>query len=144
MPALISLYESIQGESEGTRPRYALMPIMKRQREAAGRLRVESHKDYETGHDRARARSLAYHRAIARRLRKSMVEDPRHTLFRWRAQGRIDPRYADEWERVLRQPVPEIRSAIIDESQRGDELRQSSPFAGMLSEPERQQILSVT
>ena len=61
-----------------------------------------------------------------------------------REQGRIDPRYADEWERVLRQPVPEIRRTIVEESQTGDDLRQSSPFAGMLSEPERQQILRGT
>ena len=144
VPALISLYESVQSESEGNRPRYALTPIMTRQRDAAGRLRIGSHEDYEGGHDRARARSLAYHRAIARRLRKPMVEDARHALFRWREQGRIDPRYADEWERVLRRPVPEIRRTIVEQSQTGDDLRQSSPFAGMLSEPERQQILRAT
>jgi hypothetical protein len=144
VPALISLYESVQGESEGNRPRYALTGIMMRQRDAAGRLRIGSHEDYEGGHDRARARSLAYHRAIARRLRKPMVEDARHALFRWRERGRIDPRYADEWERVLRRPVPEIRRTIVEESQTGDDLRQSSPFAGMLSEPERQQILRAT
>jgi hypothetical protein len=89
----------------------------------------------------SRARSLAYHRALAKRLRNPMVDEARHVLFRWRDQGRIDQRYADRWERVLSQPLPEIRQALVDGSQEGDDLRQNSPFAGMLSEPERQRIV---
>lgn len=67
------------------------------------------------GHERVRARSLAYHRAVARRLRKPMVEEARHVLFRWRAQGRIDERYAERWEQLLNQPLREIRRALVDE-----------------------------
>lgn len=143
VPALLDLHEAVESDrAEGSR-RYVLAPTMARQREAARRLRVCDRADnrHRGGHDRTRARSLAYHRAVARRLRKPMVEEARHVLFRWRQQGRIDYRYADRWEQLLDRPVPEIRQALVDETQEGDDLRQNSPFAGMLSEPERRRIL---
>jgi hypothetical protein len=62
-------------------------------------------------------------------------------LFRWRAQERIDERYAERWEQLLSQPLPEIRRALVDESEDYDDLRQTSPFAGFLSEPERRRIV---
>jgi hypothetical protein len=62
-------------------------------------------------------------------------------LFRWREQGRIDECYAERWERLLCEPIPEIRRALVDEGQEAEDLRQSSPFAGILSEPERRRIL---
>ena len=70
-----------------------------------------------------------------------MVQEARHVLYRWREQGRIDERYADRWERLLERPIPEIRRALVDESQEASDLRQSSPFAGQLSEPERRRIV---
>jgi hypothetical protein len=141
VPALLDLYESVEaGRAEGPR-RYVLTATMARQREAARRLRTEGSSHGETPHDRARARSLAYHRAVAQRLRKPMVEEARHVLLRWRRQRRIDERYAYRWEQLLEQPIPEIRRAIVDETSDADDLRQNSPFAGVLSEPERLRIL---
>ncbi len=70
-----------------------------------------------------------------------MVEEARYVLFRWRDQGRIDERYADRWEQLLNHPLSEIRRALVDESQDYDDLRQNSPFAGLLSEPERRRIV---
>lgn len=143
VPALLDLYESVEADRADGDRRYALAPTMVRQRNAALSLDLRRfRRDTErSGHDRASARSLAYHRAIARRLRKPMVEDARHVLFRWRAQGRIDERYGERWEQLLNQPLPEIRSALVDESQEYDDLRQNSPFAGLLSEPERRRIV---
>jgi hypothetical protein len=140
VPALLDLYEAVTADrAEGPR-RYPLTPTMRRNREAARDLRVEPPVRHE-GYDRARARSLAYHQAVARRMRKPMVDEARHVLFRWREQGRIDPRYAERWERVLERPLPEIRRAIVAETEEGDDLRQNSPFPGVLSEPERRRIL---
>jgi hypothetical protein len=143
VPALLDLYEAVQAErAEGPR-RYVLAPTMARRRDAARRLRIdeaESHGE-RGGHDRARARGLAYHRAVARRLSRSRVAEARHVLFRWREQGRIDECYAERWERLLCEPIPEIRRALVDEGQEAEDLRQSSPFAGILSEPERRRIL---
>lgn len=71
-----------------------------------------------------------------------MVDEARHLIWQWRDEGRIDPRYAKRWEKVLSRPIPEIRKTIGEDSQRGRDLRQNSPFAGMLSEPERRKILA--
>jgi hypothetical protein len=139
---LLDLREAVEAERADHPRRYVLTPTMARRRDAAQRLHIEDlHDGGRGGHDRAQARSLAYHRAVARRLRKPMVQEARHVLFRWREQGRIDHRYADRWERLLDRPVPEIRRALVDDSQEADDLRQNSPFAGLLSEPERRRIM---
>lgn len=143
VPALLDLYEAVETERTERPRRYALTGTMARQRDAAQRLRVDGlgNDGERSGHDRARARGLAYHRAVARRLRKPMVVEARHVLFRWRDQGRIDERYAERWKRLLDQPIAEIRRRLMDESPEADDLRQNSPFAGSLSEPERQRIV---
>lgn len=143
VPALIDLYESVEADRANGHRRYALTPTMTRRRDAARRLRL-GHRSGESrrGHDSARVRSLAYHQAVSKRLRKPMVEEARHVLFRWREQGRIDDRYAESWEQILDRPLAEIREALAGDSPDADDLRQNSPFAGVLSEPERQRILS--
>jgi hypothetical protein len=139
---LLDLRESVDADRAAGAGRYALTPTMNRQRDAARRLRVQSKDgDAADGHDQARARGLEVHRAVARRLRRPMVEEARHVLFRWREQGRIDDRYADRWEHLLNRTVPEIRRAIVENSPDADDLRQNSPFAGLLSEPERRRIV---
>jgi hypothetical protein len=143
VPALMDLYESVEADRAGGDRRYVLAPTMVRRRQAAQSLdlqRFQQDAD-RSDHDRARDRSLAYHRAVAGRLRKPMVEEARHVLSRWRDQGRIDERYAEHWERLLNESLPEIRNALVDESQDSDDLRQTSPFAGVLSEPERRRIV---
>jgi hypothetical protein len=92
-------------------------------------------------HRRAELRGLAYHRALARRLRRPMIDQARHVLWTWRDQGKIDPSYADQWEALLDRPLPDIRRVIGEDTQIARDLRQNSPFAGMLSEPERRKIL---
>jgi hypothetical protein len=140
--ALLELRESVDVDRIQRPGRYALAPTMARQRAAAERLRVDDLAGKRRGHDRASARSLAYHRAIARRLRRPMVDEARHVLYRWRQQGRIDERWALRWEEILDRPVPEVRRALVEISPEADDLRQTSPFAGLLSEPERRRILS--
>ena len=103
-----------------------------------GRMRIIG---FDDPHLRNSVRNLAYHRAVARKLRKPMVEEARHVLYRWREGGKINEHYARRWEKVLDQPVPEIRKAIVKESAEADDLRQNSPFAGQLSEAERRRIL---
>jgi hypothetical protein len=144
VPALLDLRESVDADRVDGPRRYALTSTMSRYRTAAERIRVDDLKGvpHDSGHGPASARSLAYHRVVARRLRRPMVDEARHVLNRWRDQGRIDPRYADRWEDVLSRPLTEIRHALIDESPDADDLRQNSPFAGMLSEAERRRIIS--
>ena len=142
VPALLGLYDAVERDRG---QRYVLKPTMRRQRQAARNLHIADDlagDDRSTTHDRAQARNLAYHRAIASRLRRPMVDEARHVLFRWRSEGRIPDHYADRWAEALDRPIREIRRTLIDATPEGDDLRQTSPFAGLLSEPERRQILN--
>jgi hypothetical protein len=141
--ALLRLRDAVEANRAEHGGRYPLAPTMARQRAAAMRLKlVAQEPTTRSGHDRARARSLAYHTAIASRLDRRMTQEARHVLLRWREQDRIDPSYAERWREVLDQPIGEIRKSLLDESAAGDDLRQNSPLAGLLSEPERRRILS--
>ncbi len=92
-------------------------------------------------HRTAELQALAYHRLIAERLDDEIVDEARMRLRRWRRENRIHPRWSDEWERVLALPLPEIKRAISADTKRARELRQTSPFAGMLTEQERQRLV---
>ena len=142
---LLDLRESVAAERRAGGPkRRPLEPVMARSRKRAERLDVEAllppGSASEGGHDRAGRRSLAYHRALARSLDRKMVDAALRQVWKWRLQGRIDAHYAERWERVLRGPVADVRNAISEDSQDAGDLRQSSPFAGMLSEPERRKL----
>jgi len=49
--------------------------------------------------------------------------------------------WLDEWERLLDGPVEDLVTALTSRSPRSRELRQSSPFAGLLSADERNRVL---
>ena len=44
------------------------------------------------------------HSRITAQLRsaynRQMIDEALHRVWKWRAEGKLDPRYADEWERV--------------------------------------------
>jgi len=96
-----------------------------------------------TGHRTAEQRGLAYHRAVARRLDDGVIGDAVTRLRRWRAEGRIHPRYAEEWETLLAGPRSRLQIAITTDSEDAAALRQSSPLAGVLSEDERRRVLGL-
>lgn len=91
-------------------------------------------------HRRADRRSLAYHRAVAKRLRRPMVDAARRQVWQWQREGRIDDRYASAWLDILNRPVPDVRRALRADTESMRDLRQSSPFAGTLTEAERRKI----
>jgi hypothetical protein len=93
------------------------------------------------GHRAAELQALAYHRLVAERLDDDFVEEARRSLRRWRREGRIDSRWADEWERTLEKPLDQIARVIGADSPRARELRQTSPFAGVLTEQERNRLV---
>jgi hypothetical protein len=92
-------------------------------------------------HETAARRSLAYHRAIAARLDERTIADAQDRLDRLSAERHIHPRYADRWREILALPVGELETAITAETQDADDLRQDSPFAGVLNEHERRRII---
>ena len=94
--------------------------------------------------DQRRSLWLAY--AVAGRI----VADPNkagrlafENLERMRTTSRGQARrWLDEWERLLHGPVDKLLAALVSPSPKGRELRQNSPFAGVLSEAERADVLA--
>ncbi|MBN1419065.1 MAG: hypothetical protein JXP34_09830 [Planctomycetes bacterium] len=90
-------------------------------------------------HERIDARSLALAAAIVARIdgdpeRRGLTK-ARSVCRRWRRLR--DDRNAREWLEILSRPWEEIRGILLDESEEGRRLRQSSPFCGILTPRER-------
>lgn len=68
----------------------------------------------------------------------------RENTRRWSSMHRADGRTAEylrEWDSILAQGLEETVGTILSTSPRARELRQNSPFAGVLSQAERTQAL---
>ncbi|MGQ0445692.1 MAG: hypothetical protein ACT4O2_11355 [Beijerinckiaceae bacterium] len=93
-------------------------------------------------HSRVDERSLAMHRLVAKKVQADpdLLEKARENLRRWRkAEGSPSLTLA-EWENVLSGPVAQVAQFLEERTERATRLRQSSPFAGILTEAERQTI----
>jgi hypothetical protein len=89
------------------------------------------------------ARSLAMHCKIARKISKdqSLLAIPQRNLERWRQRASDEPsKFIAEWQDILDEPWPGVMVFITGCSEKAMRLRQSSPFAGVLSARERKQI----
>jgi hypothetical protein len=96
-----------------------------------------------SSHRLAEARSLAMHAAIARKIGRdpTLLDVPRRNLERWRARwSHRPPRWWQEWRHLLNQPWAQIAALITEPSENAARLRQSSPFAGVLTDTERARI----
>lgn len=51
-------------------------------------------------------------------------------------------RWLDHWRQILNLGTEAVLDVLTSRSPRATELRQNSPFAGVLSEPERHAVLS--
>jgi hypothetical protein len=138
--ALLDLYETVRVGDADVPVRHPLAAALRSRQNAAVRLSVDWPRHDGTGGPADRG--LVYHQAVATRLSKQMIADARHVLYRWREQGHIDPVYSERWDQVLAMPLKGIREAITALGSDADDLRQNSPFAGALSEPERQRVLA--
>ena len=89
------------------------------------------------------ARSLAMHCLAAQKVARkpALLKEVRRTLAAWRSRyGSDTPRALDEWKTILDRPWPEIAAFITDPGERATRLRQSTPFAGVLSARERERV----
>lgn len=89
------------------------------------------------------ARSLAMHCVIARKIARDpvLLTRARANLDRWRRRaGDAPPSYLDEWESILARPWPAVAAFITGFGEQAVRLRQSSPFAGVLTPSERRRI----
>lgn len=146
VPVVIDLYERIEQErAAGRRQLHVLEPLMREARDRAERLRPDTRPAEERGspdpHRRAERRALAYHRAVAQALTQPMVDEARRLVLRWEREGKLHPGHSDAWKALLEEPTAEIRRQISADTSAARDLRQNSPFAGVLSEPERRKIL---
>ena len=94
---------------------------------------------------RVEEKSLAVHRQIAARL----LLDPTNVVKK--ARCNLDKlqtadhgharRRLDEWDRILDRRADEIVTAMLARTQTGIDLRQMTPFAGVLTDTERRRAL---
>ncbi len=90
-------------------------------------------------HSRLDERSLALHRLIAEKVLAdpALLDKARGNVRRWQ-ESHANPSLAlAEWERILTGPADQIARFLVERSEKATRLRQSSPFAGILTEPER-------
>lgn len=107
----------------------------------AGRSRC--YDPFVNGRDLAAARSRALHEAVARRVAEdpSLVARARARVRQWGATGAVARPYVEAWQELLDQPLPELLARLVEPSERMHELRQVSPFAGVLDPRLRWRIL---
>jgi hypothetical protein len=89
------------------------------------------------------ARSLAMHCKIVQKISLDpfLLDKAKSNLSRWSAKfDGPKPRYLEEWQEILDKPWPTIAEKITSMSEDATRLRSSSPFAGILSKRERDQI----
>jgi hypothetical protein len=140
LPELLDLLEDVEDvrrETDGGRPLTRVMSNRRRRAEESIDLdRLIPRKGPRT-HRVADLHSLAYHRLVAERLDPVMVDKARRRLDRWVRDERIHPEWAHEWEKILSMPSARIAKELRADTPRARELRQTSPFAGALTEHER-------
>jgi hypothetical protein len=144
---LVDLLDQVELERPGSGSR-ALARVIRQRRRQAELIDVQAllppaqaDSPERRGRSTGELLGLAYHRLVASRLDERTIRGARRLLRHWRAHGRIDVRWADEWERVLARPLPEIAATIGADNERALALRQSSPFAGAVTEQERRRLL---
>jgi hypothetical protein len=126
------------------------MRRMRKRRKAAGLKPVVSWISKESrqestysSHRLLEARSLAMHAVIARKIER----DPRllaiasRNVERWNSRWKENaPAWLQEWQQLLKQPWQSIAALITAPDENSARLRQSSPFAGILTNQERWRI----
>lgn len=83
------------------------------------------------------------HCLIARKISRNprLLEVARENLKRWtRAHAGDAPVVYLEWQQILSRPWAEVAALLTELSENATRLRQSSPFAGILTEAERRRI----
>lgn len=93
--------------------------------------------------------ALAYHRAVAERLRvdpEVVLSHARQILNRWLEGDAFGPgerQPVEEWQKILDgSDVGRLIQIITDTSDEGQRLRSSSPLVGTLTPEERLEILA--
>jgi len=96
-----------------------------------------------SSHRLLEARSLAMHALIARKIERdpALLDIARRNIQRWRGRWKREaPDWLNEWQELLKRPWRQVAALITDPGEHASRLRQSSPFAGVLTNEERWRI----
>lgn len=120
-------------------------PTLRTVENLVGSLGLEMVAEFIPRMTREDRRSLAFHRAIVERLR----QDPAPVLSRARqnlaALYQIHPHATvlfDNWREWLDMPSHQLIASMLDPHPQAREMRQVSPFSGILTGEERTRILA--
>jgi hypothetical protein len=98
-------------------------------------------------HRKLEERSLALHQEIAQRIKRNpeLLSRVRDRLIKDIRSGRFSVRLTDamqEWLDLLNgSSLDQILELLVDQCENARRLRQSTPFAGILTQEERRRIL---
>lgn len=97
-------------------------------------------------HDWVDERSRALHEAIAQKIRRdpALLDLAKNNITRWleNADRAVQPAL-QKWKTFIEtKPLEELLSFLTDESELACQLRQSSPFTGILTPRERDEIFA--
>lgn len=85
-------------------------------------------------------RPLLLHTVVASRLitnPAAVIRRARENLDRWTDLSRHDAYWLERWRRVLELPAGQIALLLTERSQDAADMRQGTPFAGVLDDDER-------
>lgn len=93
-------------------------------------------------HDWIDERNRALHTEIAHKVRcdPSLLRIALDNLNRWERLRGSHPTDS-EWRAMLDLPLDELLAFLTEDSERADRLRQSTPFAGVLTQEERMTVV---
>jgi excisionase family DNA binding protein len=96
---------------------------------------------------REEEKSLRLHQALLTPMLAEpdvVIAKARHNLNRWSGMHRPDgmtARYLEDWKQILNAGLDAIVHVVVSPTQEARELRQNSPFAGVLPDETRRQVL---
>jgi hypothetical protein len=97
-------------------------------------------------HLRAEELAIRLFRAIADKIRENpepILDDTRRNLERFKEthKGTGVMHYLNRWEKLLNGPLDELLAFMVSGSQEARDMRQAAPFAGILPNEERWDII---
>ncbi|HWJ66932.1 MAG TPA: helix-turn-helix domain-containing protein [Nocardioides sp.] len=96
---------------------------------------------------REQEKSLWLHRALMTPLLtapEEVIDRALDNITRWKSEHRADGmtvRYLSDWEQILSEGLDAVLETIVSPSPEACELRQNTPFAGILDDTTRAQVL---
>ncbi|MFM0140587.1 hypothetical protein [Caballeronia grimmiae] len=98
----------------------------------------------ESYHVELDRRSLEMHRLIAAKIRANpaLLARASNNIERWHSMSKRGPHHhLVEWAALIEQGMDVVLAFATEDSEHATELRQSSPFAGILTQTERLEFL---